>query len=204
MSSPVVRWCLALVLLASGCASDLLVSAPSALPPLSGTPLGKLAPLSIAVGEVRGAGGVDAVVGRRGGALLQPEGPIQLTEDVGTIVRRVVTQTLERAGHRVVADGGDVFLGPRVEEFTVAAPRAGFGWEVTARVRLVLRVSPRPGDETWDEIASSAERSRYTFWRPGLSTLEPVLRGCLDDLAELLAQREELAAALSRNAGIAR
>ena len=168
--------------------------------PLPETQPGELAPLSISLGEVAGAGGVDAAVGGRGAALLQPGGPIQLTEDVGTIVRRVVMQTLERAGHRVVAEGGDVHLALRVEEFTVDAPRAGFGWEVTARVRLLLRVSPRPGDEAWDEIASSAERSLRTFWRPGISTVEPVLRGCLEDLAELLGQREELPAALSRHA----
>lgn len=193
-------WMLALALFASGCASELLVQAPPELPRFARARLGALAPLTVTLGPVVDAPPLDRPVGMRGAATLQRGGPILLTEDVGTILRRTVAETLERSGHRVVESGGQAHIAVRALEFRVDAPRAGVGWEVVTRVRLALRVSRTPEAEAWDEITTLAERSLPTAWRPGIATVEPVLRDCLAELAGVLARREELAAALAKHA----
>lgn len=191
-------WAL-LAVLSFGCASDLIVRAPEVLPPVDPAALGELAPIQISVGAVANVPDMTTPVGARGAAPLQPGGPIHLTEDAGTILRRALVETLQHAGHRVVAQGAAAHVALRVEEFTVDAPREGIGWEVTVRLRLVLRVSTRPGDEAWDELSVSAERTLHTAWRPDVGTVEPVLRECLQDLGTLLARRQELSAALARH-----
>lgn len=191
---------LLLAALALGCASDLLVGAPPELTRFRKGALGALAPMTVSVGAVANAPPLENPVGHRGAAFLQPGGPIQLTEDAGTIVRRTLSETLERAGHRVVREGGEAHIAVRLEEFSVDAPRAGMGWDVMTRVKLVLRVSRRPGGENWDEVSALSERSLQSVWRPGIGTIEPVLRDCLNDLAILLAGRGELAAALAKHA----
>ncbi|MBW2267167.1 MAG: hypothetical protein JRH16_01225 [Deltaproteobacteria bacterium] len=173
--------------------------APEALPPVDPAALGELAPLRVSVGAVANVPDMAEPVGVRGAAPLQPGGPIHLTEDAGTILRRTVTETLHDAGHRVVAQDAAAHVALRMEEFTVAAPREGLGWLVTVRVRLVLRVSARPGDQTWDELSADAERTLRTVWRPDIGTVEPVLRGCLQDLGALLARRRELSEALAKH-----
>jgi hypothetical protein len=187
-------------MLALGCASDLLVQAPREIALRDPSALGKLASVSVTLGEVADAPSLETAVGQRGAAPLQPGGPIHLTEDVGTVLQRTVARTLESAGHRVVSDSGQAHVALRALEFHVDAPRVGARWEVTARVRLVLRVSARAGDPGWDEISALAEHSLPSPWRPGIATVERALRGCLDDLAALLAARPELAAALRKHA----
>ena len=201
MRSPVALL-LALLLVAPGCASDLLVQAPPELPRFAKARLGALPALEVSLGPVSDAPPLDAAVGERGAATLQPGGPIHLTEDVGTVLRRTVAETLDRSGHRVVASGGDAHLALRALEFRVDVPRGGVGWEVVTRVRLSIRVSKAPGDPNWDELTVMAERSRPTAWRPGLATVEPVLRDCLAELAGVLSRREELAAALAKYADV--
>lgn len=185
--------------LAVGCASDLIVRAPERVPLLDSAALGKLSRVVVSVGKVANVPGMAVPVGERGAAPLQPAGPIHLTEDVGTIVRRTVMETLRQAGHEIVADDAAAHIALRLEEFSVDAPRAGVGWQTTVRVRVALRVSARPGEQTWDEISATAERSLRTPWRPDVGTVEPVLLECLQDIATLLARRSELADALAKH-----
>ena len=191
-------WAL-IVCLLMGCAGDLLVRAPERLPPIDPAALGELSPIRISVGAVANVPDMALPVGMRGAAPLQPGGPIHLTEDAGSILRRTVMETLQRAGHRVVAQDAAVHVALRFEEFTVDAPREGIGWEVSVRLRLVLRVSTQSGDGTWDELSASADRTLRTAWRPDVGTVEPVLRACLQDLGTLLAGRGEFSAALARH-----
>ncbi len=184
----------------AGCASDLVVRAPDTVVAPRPSPLADLAPLTVSVGAVEGAPDPHAAVGERGAAFLQPGGPIHLTEPPARAVRRMVEETLSSAGHRVVPGGAQVHVALRLVEFRVDAPRDGAAWNVVARVGVSLRVSAVPSDETWDELRSSAERSQRVVWRPGITTVEAVLRGCVEDLAVLLASREELAAALAAHA----
>lgn len=190
--------CLALGLAA--CAGDLVVRASPKPPVRTASVLSAVAPLRVSVSPVAGAPAMDTPVGRRaGGWLLADDGPIYLTEDVGAVVRRVVVRELEAAGVPVVDDGGDVHLGLRLEDFRIDAPREGGGWEVTAALRLALRVSPKPGSDSWDEFEYSAERSARAAW-PGVSSVERVLDQTLEDLGGVLAQRQELATALRAQA----
>jgi hypothetical protein len=190
---------LLLAWLVVGCASDLIVRAPERLRPIAPAALDQVAPQRISVGAVANVPDVSAPVGTRDGGPLQPGGPIHLTEGVGTILRRTLMETLDEAGHHIVAQNADVHVAMRVEEFTVDVARQGIAWDVIVQVRLALRVSSRPGHQTWDEISVSAERTRQVVWRPGVATVEPVLRGCLRDLAVLLSRREELGAALAKH-----
>ena len=169
------------------------------LPPVDPAALGELAPIRVSVGAVANVPDMAVAAGGRGAAPLQPGGPIHLTEDSGTILRRTLMETLQRAGHRVAAQDAAAHVALRLEEFTVDAPREGIGWEVTVRIRLALRVSAQPGEQTWDQLSVSAERTLRTAWRPDVGTIEPVLRGCLQDLSALLARRQELAAALAKH-----
>ena len=184
----------------AACASDLVVRAPDAVVVPRPSPLADLAPLTVSVGAVEGVPDPHAAVGERGAAFLYPAGPIYLTEPSARAVRRTLEEMLSSAGHRVVPGGAQVHVAPRLAEFSVDAPRDGAAWNVVVRVGVTLRVSAVPGDETWDELRSSAERSQRVVWRPGTTTVEGVLRGCVEDLAVLLASREELAAALAAHA----
>lgn len=195
----VIAGLLAACLSLPACAADLLVAAPSQLPPTDPGRLGSLQPLRISLGEVRDVPDLSAAVGRRGAAWLQPEGAIRLTEDAGTILRRTLVATLERAGHRVVTRDADVHVAPRYGELTVTAPRGELGWDVRVRARVSLRVSHAPDAKDWDEVSARAERTQQVAWRPGIASVEPVLAECLRDLAELAAQRAELARALARH-----
>ncbi|HJO23514.1 MAG: hypothetical protein QF890_13035 [Myxococcota bacterium] len=184
----------------TGCASDLVVRAPDTVVAPRPSPLADLAPLTISIGPVEGAPDPREAVGERGGAFLQPGGPIYLTEAPARAVRRLVEETLSSSGHRVVPDGAEVHVALRLLEFRVDAPRDGAIWDVVARVGVSLRVSAAPGDEAWEELHSSSERSRRVAWRPGNTSVEAVLRACLDDLAVVLASRDEFAAALATRA----
>jgi len=184
----------------AGCASDLVVRAPDAVSAPRPSPLADLAPLTVSIGPVEGAPDPRAAIGERGAAFLQPGGPIYLTEAPARAIRRTLEETFSSAGLRVVLREAQVHVALRLSEFRVDAPRDGGGWSVVARVGVSLRVSAAPGDETWDELRSSSERSQRVVWRPGIASVESVLGGCLEDLAVVLASSDELAAALSAHA----
>ena len=69
-----------------------------------------------------------------------------------------------------------------------------------ARVRLALRVAKAPDAEDFTEFVYTAERSGRSFLWPGTRSNERILAECLDDLAQLVSEREALAAALARHA----
>ena len=77
---------------------------------------------------------------------------------------------------------------------------AARGWNVIASVRLALRVAKTPDAEDFTEFVYTAERSGRSVFRPGIGSNERILAECLDDLAQLVSEREALAAALARHA----
>jgi hypothetical protein len=125
---------------------------------------------------------------------------IYLTEDVGTVLWRLVAGELRGAGHRIVDAQPDVTLGIQVLEFGVQDRVHSPGWDVIASVRLGLRVAKTPDAEDFTEFVYTAERSRRSLLWPGIGSNERVLAECLDDLAQLVSTREALAAALARHA----
>jgi hypothetical protein len=183
-----------------GCAGDLVVRPPQADGSRAGGALSAVDPLGVAVSPVAEAPPRDAPVGVREAGVFAPEGPIHLTEDVASVLRRVVVQELVAAGHRVVESEADVHVGLRLLEFGVNARRGGPSWEVVAGVRLALRVARHPDTESWDEFVYSAENTGGSLLRPGVGATERVLGRCLKDLGDLISEREALAAALERHA----
>lgn len=184
--------------LALGCAGALVVRAPQE--PLT-RPEGALAsvpPLAVAVPEARGAAAAADPLGQRAGGWGRRGGDIALTERPGEVLRRLLVEQLQQAGHRVVEADPDVTVGIEVREFSVDAPRAGRGWDVTAGIRIALRVERRPGDAGWSEFVYSAESTAHTPAPPGVGLVERVLGEALERLAALVAEREALAAALRR------
>ena len=190
-----------LALVQAGCASELVVRAPDTVRVPRPSPLADLEPLAVSIGPIEGAPDSGAPVGERGAAFLQPGGPIYLTDTPSRALRRTLEETLSGAGHRVVREDAQVHLAPRLLEFRLDAPRDGGAWAVAVRVGVSLRVTATPGDRNWDEMRGRSERSQRVLWRPGTTTLESVLAGCLEDLAAVLADSDELAAALAAHAG---
>ena len=184
-----------------GCASELVVRAPEAESVPRPSPLAELAPLAVSIGPMQGVPDSDAPIGERGAAPFQPGGPIYLTEPPGRALRRMLEATLTSAGLRVVRENAQAHLSPRLLEFRLDAPRDGGAWVVAARVGLSLRVTGRPDGRDWDEMRGRSERSQRVLWRPGTTTVESVLAGCLGELATVLSDSDELAAALAAHAG---
>lgn len=199
-SIPVPRRAVAGVALALliGCAGSLVVRAPQEPAPHPDSVLGQIGPLAVAVPPAGGvAAGVDPL-GERAGGWGRSGGAITLTERPGDLVRRVVVQELEQAGHRVVEADPDVTIGIQVQEFAVDAPRAGRGWDVSVAIRVALRVERRPGAEDWSEFVYSTESTGHTLAPPGVPIVERILGEAVRRLASLVAEREALAAALAR------
>jgi len=183
------------------CAGSLVVRAPQDPQPHPASVLGQIAPLAIAVPPAGGAAATADPLGERAGGWGRPSGSIAMTERPGDLVRRVVIQELEQAGHRVVAENADVHVGIEVREFSVDAPRAGRGWDVTVAMRVALRVSRSPGADDWSEFVYGAESVAHTPAPPGVSMVERVLAQAVRQLGSLLAERQALAAALERIGG---
>jgi hypothetical protein len=195
---------LVLLSLCLGCAGDLVLRAPSAFAPRTGSALSTLPPLAIEVPPGVGGGtSADAVgeraagVGRRGGALF-------LTEAPAAVLRRLVVGELEQAGHRVLDERTDVTVQVRVMEFSLDDVADSPGWLMVATVRMALRISDQRDSEDFTELLYTSERSSETLAWPGVASNERVLAECLADLAKALAEEPDLARALQHHAGAGR
>jgi hypothetical protein len=182
------------------CVGTLVVRAPQVIPPHPESVLAQIEPLAIALPPATGAAAAADPVGERAGGWGRQGGAITATERPGDLVRRVVAQELEQAGHRIVERDADVALGIGVMEFAVDAPRVGRGWDVTVVIRAALRVEREPGSDDWSEFVYSTESTGRTLAPPGLSILERILGEAVRRFATLLAERDALAAALQRHA----
>jgi hypothetical protein len=197
--SPIPAAMLALLLLVA-CAGTLVVRAPQEIPPHTESVLAQIAPLAIALSPATGAAAAADLLGERAGGWGRQGGAITSTERPGDLVRRVVAQELEQAGHRIVEHDPDVVLGVSVMEFTVDAPRVGRGWDVTVAIRAALRVEREPGSDDWSEFVYSTESTGRTLAPPGLSIVERILGEAVRRVAALVAERDALAAALQQHA----
>jgi hypothetical protein len=187
------------LVLASGCAGTLVVRAPQEPAPHPGSPLSEIAPLAVAVPAATGSAARADPLGERAGGWGRQGGPITSTERPGDLVRRVVVQELEQAGHRVVDRDPNVRLAVDVRDFVVAAPRAGRGWDVVVSLEVALRVERpgQPNDAT--EFVLDAETRGHSFVPPGVSFVEKTLAEAVERLGEGVAERDALADALVRH-----
>jgi len=172
-----------LLLLTMACAGDLVLRAPQQRAPRGAGALAALAPLAVELLPAAGAVSAEDPVGEREAGMGARSVSIYLTEDAGVVLWRLVAGELRAAGHRIVDAKPDVVVGIRVLEFSVRDPARSPGWDVIVSVRLALRVANR------------------SFLWPGIRSNERILAECLDDLAQLVSEREALAAALARHAG---
>ncbi len=193
-----------LLLAGLGCASDMTVRAPEVVGVGPDSSLAGLPPLSVEIPPAGGEPAGQKVVGERAAGLGLAEGQIVLTEDPGHVVRRVVVSELEAAGHQVVSVDPQVVVGIQVEEFRVEAPRHGRGWEVLARVRVLLRIHRSPDAAEHTDLVYTAESKAVTYVRPSLGITERVLGECLTDLARLVGERDSLARALTAHGAAGR
>jgi hypothetical protein len=189
-----------LLLVAVACAGDLVLRAPQQRARQSATPLAAMEPLAVQLLPAAGAPTAEDPVGEREAGMGVRSASIYLTEDAGAVLWRVVAGELSRAGHRVVDAQPDVAVEMQVLEFSVRDRARSPGWDVIARVRLSLRVAKAPDVEDFTEFVYTAERSGRSFLWPGIRSNERILAECLDDLAQLVSEREALAAALARYA----
>ena len=194
-------WLAALLLLAVACAGDLVLRAPQQRAQRSAGALAAMAPLAVQLLPATGAATAEDPVGEREAGMGVRSASIYLTEDAGVVFWRLVAGELRRAGHRVVDTQPDVAVGIQVLEFSVRNRARSPGWDVIASVRLALRVAKTPDAEDFTEFVYTAERSGRSFLWPGIRSNERILAECLDDLAQLVSEREALAAALARHAG---
>ncbi len=194
-------WLAPLLLVAVACAGDLVLRAPQQRARPSATPLAAMEPLAVQLLPATGAPTAEDPVGEREAGMGVRSASIYLTEDAGAVLRRLVAGELSHAGHRLVQAQPDVAVEIRVLEFSVRDRARSPGWDVIARVRLALRVAKAPDAEDFTEFVYTAERSGRSFLWPGIRSNERVLAECLDDLAQLVSEREALAAALARHAG---
>ena len=194
-------WLASLLLLALACAGDLVLRAPQQRAPREAGALAAIAPLAVKLLPATGAATAENPVGEREAGMGVRGASIYLTEDAGAVLWRLVAGELRRAGHRVVDVQPDVAVGIQVLEFSVRDRARSLSWDVIARVRLALRVAKTPDAEGFEEFVYTAERSGRSFLWPGIRSNEKILAECLDDLAQLVSEREALAAALARQAG---
>ncbi|MBW1687749.1 MAG: hypothetical protein JRS35_22155 [Deltaproteobacteria bacterium] len=190
-----------LLLLTMACAGDLVLRAPQQRAPRGAGALAALAPLAVELLPAAGAVSAEDPVGEREAGMGARSVSIYLTEDAGVVLWRLVAGELRAAGHRIVDAKPDVVVGIRVLEFSVRDPARSPGWDVIVSVRLALRVAKTPDAEDFTEFVYTAERSGRSFLWPGIRSNERILAECLDDLAQLVSEREALAAALARHAG---
>jgi hypothetical protein len=193
-------WLAPLLLLAAACAGDLVLRAPQPRAQQSATPLAAMAPLAVHLLPATGAPTAEDPVGEREAGMGVRGASIYLTEDAGAVLWRLVAGELSRAGHRVVDAQPDVAVEIRVLEFSVRDRARSPGWDVIASVRLSLRVARTPDAEDFTEFVYTAQRSGRSFLWPGIRSNERILAECLGDLAQLVSEREALAAALARYA----
>jgi hypothetical protein len=189
-----------LLVLLLGCAGDLTVRAPLRATTPGQTPLAAVGPLTVHLPQASGPAHASDPVGERAAGLGVPQAGIHLTEPPGIVLHRLVADELRAAGQGVDGDAGDVTVVVQVEEFSVRSPRSSPGWEVSAIVRMVLRISKGSGDEDFTELVYTAERSGPSWLPPGVGRTERILAECLSDLAALLSGRQALASALRRYA----
>ena len=187
------------LLLQAACAGTLVVRAPQEIPPHPESVLAQIPPLVIEVPPATGAAVAADPLGERAGGWGRRGGAIALTERPGDLVRRVVVQELERAGHRIVEQDPDVVLEVGVLEFAVDAPRVGRGWDVTVAIRVALRVERELGSQDGSEFVYSTESTGHTLAPPGLAIVERILGEAVRRLATLVAERDSLAAALQQH-----
>jgi len=192
--------CLAPLLLLA-CAGDLVLRAPEQRAPRGAGALAAMAPLAVKLLPATGVVSAEDPVGEREAGMGVRSASIYLTEDAGVVLWRLVAGELRAAGHRVVDAKPDVVVGIQVLEFSVRNRARSPGWDVIASVRLALRVAKTPDAEDFTEFVYTAERSGRSFLWPGIRSNERILAECLDDLAQLVSEREALAAALARHAG---
>ena len=192
--------CLAPLLLLA-CAGDLVLRAPQQRAPRGAGALAAMAPLAVKLLPATGVVSAEDPVGEREAGMGVRSASIYLTEDAGVVLWRLVAGELRAAGHRVVDAKPDVVVGIQVLEFSVRNRARSPGWDVIASVRLALRVAKTPDAEDFTEFVYTAERSGRSFLWPGIRSNERILAECLDDLAQLVSEREALAAALARHAG---
>jgi hypothetical protein len=190
-------------LLGVACAGDLVVRAPADLATTAESALAGIPPLVVEVPPPRADAGPREPVGEREAGLGVHRASIYLTEGPSVVLRRLVVEELEAAGHRVADAAPDVVLEIRVLEFAVQDRARTLGWDVVASLRLALRISRTRGAEDHTELVYTAERSGRSFFLPGVRRNERILAECLEDLARLVAQREALAEALRRFAQVA-
>ena len=192
--------CLAPLLLLA-CAGDLVLRAPQQRAPRGAGALAAMAPLAVKLLPATGVVTAEDPVGEREAGMGVRSASIYLTEDAGVVLWRLVAGELRAAGHRVVDAQPDAVVGIQVLEFSVRNRARSSGWDVIASVRLALRVAKTPDAEDFTEFVYTAERSGRSFLWPGIRSNERILAECLDDLAQLVSEREALAAALARHAG---
>lgn len=193
-------WLVSLLLVSAACAGDLVLRASQRREQPSTGALAALAPLAVQLPAATRAVTAEHPVGEREAGMGVPSAAIYLTEDAAAVLWRLVAGELRRAGHRIVQTQPDVALTVRVLEFSVRDHARSLGWDVIVRVRLALRIAKTPDAEDYTELVYTAERSGRSFFWPGIRSNERVLAECLDDLAQLLSEREALAAALARHA----
>ena len=194
-------WLAPLLLLTMACAGDLVLRAPQQRAPRDAGALAAMAPLAVKLLPAVGAVTAENPVGEREAGMGAPSASIYLTEDAGVVLWRLVAGELRAAGHRVVDAQPDVVMGIRVLEFSVRNRARSPGWDVIASIRLALRVAKTPDAEDFTEFVYTAERSGRSFLWPGIGSNEKIVAECLDDLAQLVSERDALAAALARHAG---
>ena len=195
-----LSWLTSLLLLALACAGDLVLRAPQQRAQRGATALAAMEPLAVRLLPATGAPTAEDPVGEREVGMGVRSASIYLTEDAGAVLWRLVAGELSRAGHRVVDAQPDVAVEIRVLEFSVRDRARSPGWDVIASVRLSLRVAKTPHAEDFAEFVYTAERSGRSFLWPGIRSNERILADCLDDLAQLVSEREALATALARHA----
>jgi hypothetical protein len=193
-------WLVSLLLVSLACAGDLVLRASQQRAPARAGALAALAPLAVQLPAATGAATAEDPVGERETGMGVRSATIYLTEDAGAVVWRLVAGELRRAGHRIVDAQPDVAVMIQVLEFSVQDRARSPGWDVIASVRLALRVAKAPDAEDYTELVYTAERSGRSFLWPGIRSNERILAECLDDLAQLVSEREALAAALARHA----
>lgn len=195
---------LCVLLLASGCANEMILRAERPIPdpakPQSAPPPSLLAGVPrMAIRLIGDEGAADSrtPVGRREAGLGHPAATIYLTESPSRILERLIAEELRRGGHSVVEGEAQVDLELHIVQFDIAVTPVSMEWNLNIALNISLELIEPSTRALRGEYSFNANRQAVIPAWPSAQVIEKALGESLNDLARVIASRQAFAAALA-------
>jgi hypothetical protein len=187
---------LALPIVLSGCAGDIVVRIPAHRADAGAGTLSRVPATTVRIARVTDARRPGVAIGRRE-ALGTPMGDVFFDPTPMHVVRDVLIAELTAAGHAVAPTGAPVELAVDVLAFTAATRSTLLSWDVTGTARIAVQVLRAGEVAASARLEYGAERSQRTYTWPRAGLIQGLLTDCVADIARQVRDDARLAAALA-------